>query len=394
MSEKVRYYLEQSVTELQDLKKRGIFGDEELKIIMKRRTEYEHRITARTAKPSEFLAYANYEINVDKLRTLRVKRLRKAGSLSGSGVSDWAGSRRIMFIFDRGTKKFPQNLNLWMRTIDYAKQQNAVNVINKSMSSMLKLHPTNPEVWVYVAKYQAEDNASIQEARAVLQRGLRFNADSVYLWAEYMRLELIYVAKILARRKLLGIQSARKSEEKEQNKEAQLDLSTSDVVAVESELKNLPDINIDILGDVSVNPALRGDVALAVFDAGAAQLPDADQMELSERALDIFDLFTALDRTYLCDHVIQWASQNRANDPKVKVWALTLPVRHCARNSSQLPDQLRILFNLYSKEQKHSLEVRQLLREYLTDRFLADAASEPPLDENLRQAIELFLRKL
>lgn len=391
MSEKVRYYLEQSITELQDLKKRGIFDDGELKIIMKRRTDYEHRITSRTVRSSEFLSYANYEMNVEKLRSIRLRRLKKQGSSLGSGVSDWAGSRRITFIFDRATKRFPQDLGLWMRLIEYGKQQNAPNVVNKSMSSMLKLHPTNPEVWVLVAKYQAENNASIQEARAVLQRGLRFNADSSYLWLEYMRLELIYAAKILARRKLLGIKSAHSIEEGELKKDSQLDLSAFDVAAAEKEIKNLPDVNIDVLGDVSSNPVLRGEVALAVFDAAISQIDAADQVDFCDRSLEIFDNFTLFDRAHLCNHVIVWAEANVPNDGKVQLWRVSLPVRFCSNTSPELPQQLRLLFNLYSKKANHPHQMKDALREYLASRFLESAEG---LDQSLKQAVEMFISKM
>lgn len=381
------------MAELQDLKKRGIFEENELKIIMRRRTDYEHRITSRTAKSTDFLSYANHEINVEKLRALRLKRLRKGGSITGSGVSDWAGSRRISFILDRATKKFPRNLSLWIRLIEYAKEQNSPNVVNKSMSSMLKFHPTNPEVWVFVAKYQAENNASIQEARAVLQRGLRFNADSSYLWLEYMRLELIYAAKILARRKLLGIKSAHSIENGELKKPSQLDFSAFDVAAAEKELNNLPDINIDILGDMSSNPVLRGEVALAVFDAAINQVEADDQIEFCKQSLEILENFTVFDRIHLSNHIIQWAEANRPGDSRVHLWRLSLPVRYCSNVSVELPQQLRLLFNLYSKMSSHPREVKELLREYLTDRFLLGSASAE-LDQSLKQAVELFIRQM
>lgn len=46
-------------------------------------------------------------------------------------MSDWAGRRRVFFIFDRGTKKFAGDIGLWLEYIDYAKQQKAVNVLAK-----------------------------------------------------------------------------------------------------------------------------------------------------------------------------------------------------------------------------------------------------------------------
>lgn len=44
-----------------------------------------------------------------------------------------------------------------------------------------------------------------------MQRGLRLNSSSPPLWHEYFRLELVYVEKIKARRKILGIDGRSRS---------------------------------------------------------------------------------------------------------------------------------------------------------------------------------------
>lgn len=388
MSEKVRHYLEQSLGEIEDLKKREIFTEDELHSIIKRRTDYEHRLLARNVKPSEFMAYANYEINVEKLRKLRVNRMKKQGNLKGTRKENFMTARRINFIFERATRRFPSNLGLWTKAVDFARSQKMVNVVNKELTQMLRLHPTEPEVWVYVAKYQAENNSSIVEARAVLQKGLRFNPDSPYLWLEYMRLELIYVAKILARRKLLGISRAQQDEKKELESNDNLELTGEDLNEAEREIKNLPDINMEILGDAKSNPVLRGDVALVVFDAATAQ--KFDKREFCVEALKIIDEFTALDRLHLANHVIEWATSN-LDTAESWLWSVTLPVRYVSVEDPEFPDQLRQMFAQYNKVKKPGLA--QLLRDYLADNFLSGENGEK-VDGPLRKAIELFVKKL
>lgn len=71
MAEKVRYYLEQSVPELEDLKAKGLFDKNEITMIMRRRTDFEHRIQGRGSKPRDFLKYADFEGNLEKLRKKR-----------------------------------------------------------------------------------------------------------------------------------------------------------------------------------------------------------------------------------------------------------------------------------------------------------------------------------
>ena len=109
MSDKVRYYLESSVKEIKDLKERKIFDQDEISKLMKRRTDFEHKLLSRGVKPEDFIAYAKFEMQFDRLRQLRVDRLQLGGK---NTISDWAGPRRIVFTLERGTRRFPANLKL------------------------------------------------------------------------------------------------------------------------------------------------------------------------------------------------------------------------------------------------------------------------------------------
>lgn len=399
MSDRVRFYLEGSVKEIQDLKKRGIFEQDELAKIMKRRTDYEHRLLSRTVKPEDFLSYVKYEGQVDRLRQLRIKRLKLSGKKS---VSDWAGPRRINFTLERGTKRFPANLKLWMALVDYAHKNHSVNIVNRALASMLRLHPTNPDVWVYVAKFHVEQNANVPEARAVLQRGLRFNPDSQFLWLEYMRLELIYVAKILARRKILGIDHARKEEIAENEPVKQTEANTEEELtsddlarANQDTLRDLPDVNVDILGDPETNPALRGDVALVIYDAAAARFNKSPQSELEFglKVLSLFDEFKSLNQMHLCSHVIdslaERVQENSETFETVEFLRVSLPLRNVEVDSPDFPDQLGLLFKVYGSSSK-SVALKDSLRTLLAQKVLESDSA----DENLKKAVRVFESKM
>ena len=45
------------------------------------------------------------------------------------------------------------------------------------------------------------------EARSYMQRGLRFCRDSEEMWLTYAKLELLYISKIHARQKVLGVRN-------------------------------------------------------------------------------------------------------------------------------------------------------------------------------------------
>lgn len=400
MSAKIRFYLEQSVPELEELHEKGIFTRPEITQIIKRRTDFEHKINSPSGKPQDYIRYAEYETSLDKLRTLRAKRIFNAND-DGEvpTIGEYGGTRRILFIYERATRKFSGNIDLWVKYLEYAKQVHANQVINKLFSKMLKLHSSKPELWILAAKHEVEYNGAMSAARNILQRCLRLNSESQILWTEYAKLELAYVAKILARRKLLGLKDSVNATdpetEREQTKSKEVESNADMIVLpqtsteeIDGALKSLPDADMSMLGNPTANPALRGDIALAIFDAAMQKFSSASerkQMELATTMLDIVDKFDSLNRQYLCQHIIDFAD-TRFSSPDTLVLKVTLPVRHTDYMSAQFPDQLRVMLqNLASAPSKlsQSAEFKSKLKQFIYDKYLA----KENLEQNLRTVL-------
>lgn len=393
---------------------------------MRRRTDFEHRIASRAAKPKDFLRYAEYEMNADRLRLKRVKRLgagdfsddENETSVKGHGVSAYAGQRRILFIFERGVRRFTGDMSLWANYIQYAKQEKTLNVLTKIYTRMLQLHPTKPAVWIMAAKYEVEQNSAIRAARSIMQRGLRFNSTSEIMWIEYAKLELIYVCKILARRKLLGLvtEAQQKAQEEAEKRETPQDKATTEDDAAtgadtivlpnvdadleaeaKAELKALPDADMSMLGNPETNPALRGDIALAIYDAAVPSLTqyttrDSEKQEkilsISQQFLSLFDSFTeGVDPQYLCGHVVSSLIRTFPPPlaPQIAFMDITLPIRHLAHSNPNFPDCLKLVINKYNQYIKNTygrlqpqrLELASELKEYLKGRFANVEDMEP-----------------
>lgn len=73
------------------------------------------------------------------------------------------------------------------------------------LTKALQLHPNAGGLWSYAAAWEFELNANAAAARTLMQRGLRMCKREPSLWLEYFRLELMYVHKLLARRRVLGL---------------------------------------------------------------------------------------------------------------------------------------------------------------------------------------------
>ncbi|PIL34179.1 hypothetical protein GSI_03890 [Ganoderma sinense ZZ0214-1] len=200
--ERVQFQQEQMLNELKDLVQKGLFSQKEAKQIMQKRTTFETALVRRIPKKSDFLRYATYEMTLEALRRKRAERLKIAkGSPS---VSDYALVRRQFQIFERALKKFKGDVGLWIQYIQVAKKEGARALVGRITARALQLHPNVPALYVLAASHELE-HLSPTAARALLQRGLRMNSDSVEMWREYVRMELGFVESLRRRWNVLGI---------------------------------------------------------------------------------------------------------------------------------------------------------------------------------------------
>ncbi|BDD56782.1 U3 snoRNP protein [Monascus purpureus] len=275
-TDKARFYLEQSVPELKEYEKKKIFSKDEIASIIKRRSDFEHKLNARGAQPIDFVRYAQYEMNLDTLRRKRVKRL-------GIRSAGHTGQRRIFFVLDRATRKFHGDINLWVQYIEYARQQKAYRKLTQIFTDALRIHPASADLWIYAAKYALDDHADMMQARSYMQRGLRFCKSSRKLWIDYAKLELIYVAKLVARQRILGLDKA--IEPATDEPEGSFEDSDADVIKLPeltgedvypNEKKNV-ETDLTAIQNLGSSPALSGQIPLAIFDSAMKHFNNDDR---------------------------------------------------------------------------------------------------------------------
>ncbi|KAL8760920.1 MAG: hypothetical protein Q9184_002917 [Pyrenodesmia sp. 2 TL-2023] len=270
-SDKARFFLEQSVPELQELLRKKIFTKEEVSSIASKRSAFEHKLNARGSTASDYARYAEYETNLDALRRKRSKRL-------GVKATSYTGERRVFSILDRATRKFHGDIGLWLQLLAFARKQKANKKVTQIITDMLRLHPTSPALWVYAADYAMDERGDVTEARSYMQRGLRFCSGSRHLWSEYLKLEMIYLAKIMARRHILGLDarsSKRHTAPKDEAPDADiipLSLITMEGVVSEQQTPNTPRQNTAD-DRVAATPALTGAIPIVVFDSAFGKFP-------------------------------------------------------------------------------------------------------------------------
>ncbi|RAL10882.1 snoRNA-binding rRNA-processing protein UTP6 [Aspergillus homomorphus CBS 101889] len=273
-TDKARFYLEKSVPELREYERKKIFSKEEISAIVKKRSDFEHKLNARGAIPADFVRYAQYEMNLDTLRRKRVKRL-------GIKMPGHTGQRRIFFILDRAARKFHGDIRLWIQYIEYARQQKAYKKLSNILTDALRLHPTNVDLWIYAAQYNVEEHADMTQSRSYMQRGLRFCKSSKKLWLTYAKLEMIYIAKLVARQRILGLDKpieAPKQQEPLDDMDADMiRLPTITGEDINPSAENENGVDEVALEALNSTPALSGAIPLAIFDTAMKNFNNDDR---------------------------------------------------------------------------------------------------------------------
>ncbi|KAF1988199.1 rRNA processing protein Utp6 [Aulographum hederae CBS 113979] len=387
-TDKARFYLEQQVPELLDYERKNIFSKEEITSIAARRSDFEHTLSARGSHPSDYALYTTYESNLAALRAKRCKRLGIK-----KGASQHAGSRRIFFILERGVKKFPGDLGLWMQYLDFCKQEKAHKKLEIVLTNCLRLHPTKAEMWVWGARWKLETEGDIKAARSYMQRGLRFCQKERWLWVEYARLEMIYCAKIAGRRRILGLDAPKKKDdvEEEDGDQEMIKLPTITAEDVNPSLDKDDAVDEEALQHLANTPALTGAIPMAIFDTAMAQFKSDERL-----AEAFFDLFSEFDQVpcaqRILQHILERLEESIPQSATTILCGIKLLIASIDRNSAEFPAALgRTLANIKAAL-KQSPDIRQALVEGAI-RWILPLTRESDLDVGLQKVISASLRQ-
>ena len=126
MADVVQYRLERMVDELDDLEQRGLFSRREIAEIVKQRRKFEYRLKRPSPLKEDFLAYVEYETQLDALRRLRKKSVARELMKQGNkklkkSKSDFAGLLRIMDIYELALKRYKGDIDLWFCYLEFCR---------------------------------------------------------------------------------------------------------------------------------------------------------------------------------------------------------------------------------------------------------------------------------
>ncbi|KAL7566839.1 hypothetical protein ACA910_021339 [Epithemia clementina (nom. ined.)] len=239
MAEDVQAALDEMVPALQDLQDRQIFTAHEIHQIVDRRrnSEYELR-RLQDVRKADFLRYIQAEVDLEQLRHLRWKKwmreqkqqqqqqATKQDDEDSEKKQDPKDSKKedkesirhkigdthivhhIHNLWKRTLQKFGKSdVGLYFQYAEYCKEVQAHAILSRLWAEALQLFPHEAALWAEAASHEFFVVGSIQNARVLLQRGIRLQEPTQpacqELWCHLFTLELHLVERLKARRQIL-----------------------------------------------------------------------------------------------------------------------------------------------------------------------------------------------
>lgn len=398
-SDKARFYMEQSVPELQEYERKKIFTREEITQIARKRSEFEHLLnTPGAATPADYARYALYEMNLDSLRKKRSKRM-------GVKATSFAGQKKIFFVLERGVRRFQGDMGLWMQYLEFCRKEAANKKLAKALTQCLRMHPVKWDIWTWAAKYYFEQQADMPTARSYMQRGLRFCKREQKLWLEYAKLEMLYVAKIAARRKILGLDIERTAKQIDSTLDEDADMmALPDVTADEIKPEGAPEpkqaVDEEALKKLAASPALNGDIPRIVFETA---MRDFNDPTLAEHFFDVFAAFTDVPCTSkLLQNIIDYLSNQQSAASKISMHICLAKLELLETNTQEaieaaefplkLAKALSVLKKAIGESPKHNADLAEKVVALLLPYFKFELDED--IERVLRSALAQYIRTL
>ncbi|KAF4372560.1 hypothetical protein F8388_027233 [Cannabis sativa] len=333
MADVVQYRLERMVNELDDLERRGIFTRREINEIVKQRRKFEYRLKRPSPLKQDYLAYIEYETQLDSLRRLRKKsvarQLRNQGTDENKkkmkkSVSDFAGVVRIVDIYRLAVTRYKGDIDLWFRYLEFCREKRHGRM-KKVLAQAIRFHPKVPGLWIYAAAWEFDHNLNVAAARALMQSGLRVCPTSEELWIEYLRMELTYLNKLKARKVALGEDEGTLVRDKKVAGEKQWRDDNEDLFMSLNEEKENNESNVEnkeTRGKVDVFREQGFSILKAIYSGAIEALPSS--LNLRKKFFEILDALDLAHSEEMHEQILSEMKRDFSTEPEYWDWLARL----------------------------------------------------------------------
>lgn len=362
---------------------------EEIRTIVKKRNDFEHRVLSPGNQPSEWSSYAHWEQSLESLRRKRCNRL-KIRHLN----SAHAGQGRVLSIYERAVNRHPGSGALWREYLSYTASIKAAKRWRRIMTNALRMKPTDAELWVMAGRRSAH-NGDMAAARGFFMRGCRFCNSDCALWLEYARCEIEWLEKMERKKRNQGNKAllAKVDDEQELRLLESDDEDEQDGNALLPEPSKAQAKTIDkhAAQQLSSNPAMDGAIALAIFDISQKQ-PFFDA-SAAEQFFDLFASFRSIAvQPRISQHVLETLDDKYPESASTCNCYIRQPILGLNPFTPEFPHSLRDVLARLDEKMKTTKE-RDELKEK-TGQWIDGYLALEGLDEGIKTVLEHTKRRL
>lgn len=203
MGDAVERALEETVPLLRGWRRLKLLSENELVSVVQRRRDHEYSLRRPGVPRAAFLRYAAFERELGELlhkraleRSLPSKRARRISQRQ---------SARVGLVYSRAIRKFKRDDALYLQYARHCIATGSRKAAERVLARAIAHRGDSEEVWCTAIAYHFDASADPRLARGLAQRSLRALPRSSRLWKEYFRMEVVYVAKLIAKRVTLGM---------------------------------------------------------------------------------------------------------------------------------------------------------------------------------------------
>ncbi|KAI0509528.1 U3 small nucleolar RNA-associated protein 6-domain-containing protein [Xylaria bambusicola] len=394
VAEKARFYLEQAVPQLREFEAKGIFNPDEIRSLVRKRTDYEHIVLSPGNKAQDWLNYVAWERSLEALRTKRCRRLEIRAS------SKHVGEGRVFGILERAVSRHPGSLELWKEYLGYATKMRATKRYRKVMTRALRMHPAKSELWV-LAGQRAASHGDMHAARGFFMRGSRFCTRYPTVWLAYAKCEMEWLAKMEARKgKKGGAEKAIAEQAEHDDDEIKLGSDDSDDDVDENGRLIMPNpdaaaaknvFDAETTSKLKNNPALDGAIPLAIYDVAKKQA--FFNAAVGEQFFDVFALFTEISvQPRIIQHVLDSMNELYPNDAATSYCYIRHPLISLKTDDPAYPKAVRETLNRVKSTLPRTTNPKALSSKLKS--WLEALVSSQDLDVGIRTVLTLTIKTL
>lgn len=246
------------------------------------------------------------------------------------------------------------------------------------------------------------------EARSYLQRGTRFCNQGPEMWVQYAKLEMIFLAKIAARRRVLGLdeperQAAVEGAEaeagaQEEEEEQQQGFEGDEIKFPEFKSQSLGQsaagalqVDGEALQDPMNTPALQGAIPLAIFDDAAKQA--FFSAEAAQQFFDVLSLFTQVScLSKVLQHVLDVMMERFPADAATWDCYVRMSLVGVSPLTAEFPSSLSTALARLKEGNEKVRDKRSFATK--TASWVEKVLAVDGLDDGIKTVLEVTLRRL